>query len=44
MKKDSRMNILVTKEFRQEVKIKATNEGKTITQVVTELLKKWLKK
>ena len=39
-----RINCLVTKELRDKVKIKAVKEGTTVTNVVNDLLKEWLKK
>ena len=46
MEKDQniRINCLVTKELRDRVKIKAVKEGKTVTEVVNNFLKEWVRK
>lgn len=41
---EKRINIIVDSDFKKQVKIKAANEGKTITEIVVNYLKKWLKK
>ena len=38
-----RMNIIITEELRQAVKVKAAQEGKTVTQVVTKFLERWVR-
>lgn len=43
MKVDKRINIKVTESFHKQIKIKATKEGKTITDVISKLLKEWIK-
>jgi len=42
MKQKPRINIQVDDKLKNDVKIKATLQGKTITNVVVKLLKKWL--
>lgn len=43
MDKFKRLTVNVTPEFHHQVKVKATQEGKTISDVVRELLQRWLK-
>jgi hypothetical protein len=45
MKKENeaRITIITNREFRHKVKSKALKEDRTITQVITDLLTKWLK-
>ena len=42
MKKIKRITVDVSEDFHHKVKVKATKEGKTISEVVRELLKRWL--
>jgi Arc/MetJ-type ribon-helix-helix transcriptional regulator len=37
-----RVTVDVSEEFHHKVKVKATKEGKTISDVMRELLKRWL--
>lgn len=39
---DKRINVIIPDDLKLSVKLKATAEGKTLTQVVLDLLKKWL--
>lgn len=39
-----RINVIVDKELRKEVRLKAMSQGKTVTQVIVKLLEKWVKK
>lgn len=41
---DDRINIIVHPDFKQKIRIKATKEKMTITEVVTGLLEGWVKK
>ena len=43
-KPDTRLTIVVPKEFKRRVKSKASAEGKTMKQKTLELLTKWLDK
>jgi len=42
MEKVKRITVDVSKAFHHKVKVKAAKEGKTISEVVRELLKRWL--
>lgn len=37
-----RITVETSEEFHHKVKVKATQEGKTISDVIRELLRKWL--
>ena len=41
---EARINIIVPEELKYQVKVKAAKEGKSITQIVVEYLKGWVKK
>ena len=41
---EHRINVVIEKELRQELKVKAAQQGKTIRQIVIELIQKWVKK
>jgi transcriptional regulator len=40
----SRIGIQISDDLKADVKIKCAKEGKTIREVVEDLLKKWVKK
>lgn len=42
-KNDNRINVIIDPDFKQNIRIKATFEKRTITEVVIDLLEKWLK-
>lgn len=39
-----RINVIIDRDLRREVKVKAAKEGKTITEIVVDFLNKWVKK
>jgi len=39
-----RINIEIDEQIKKDVQVKALMQGKTLTDVVVNLLKKWLKK
>lgn len=41
---NTRLNIVIGKDLRIKVKMKAAKEEKTLREVVVDLLEKWLKK
>lgn len=42
MANDIRLNVVIDPELKRMLKVKAAEEGKTLTDVVLELLRKWM--
>lgn len=41
---ENRVNVIIDPKLKVEVKVKAAKQGKTITKVVVDFLKEWVKK